>query len=176
MEPDETRIMCEAMLAEHHLDGWTFDFCNSTRRRAVCKYDPREINISLVHLPGMTREEVRQTMLHEIAHALLPYVRGDAHGQRWQQKAAEIGYTGSRTGNSEYDYRVIEKSAARWRRNNGGDPNTIPPMRAGGTLFYKGSLYLIEKVNRTRVRCRKLTRDGGYWDIPQKFAALAMVS
>ena len=50
---------------------------------------------------GAAEEDVvRQTMLHEIAHALVGYEA--AHGPVWKRKAAEIGYTGKRTAANPY--------------------------------------------------------------------------
>jgi len=81
-------------LNEHGLSdrGWTFKFNNNKRRHGVCKYWDRRIELSL-HALALGKESCMNTILHEVAHALVP---GANHGPRWKRKAIEIGCNGKR--------------------------------------------------------------------------------
>jgi predicted SprT family Zn-dependent metalloprotease len=87
--------MAEDLLAVHLPGrGWTFGFDRAVRRAGACHHAERRITVSR-HLAERADEpEVRQVLLHEIAHALAGHRAG--HGPRWRARAARIGYTGSR--------------------------------------------------------------------------------
>lgn len=84
-------------LMQHHglIDkGWRFEMDRAKRRFGVCKYRSKQITLS-TDLTALNEEkEVRNTILHEIAHALV----GPRHGHDavWKAKAIEIGCTGDR--------------------------------------------------------------------------------
>ncbi len=73
---------------QHGLNHWSFAFDHARRRFGRCNYTTRQISLSrsLTFLNPI--EEVRDTLLHEIAHALVP---GDHHGPRWQAMCRSIG-------------------------------------------------------------------------------------
>lgn len=75
-------------MAQHGLAGWSFRFDHARRRFGSCRYRERVITLSrpLVLLNGV--DEVRDTILHEIAHALTP---GDGHGGKWKSACRRIG-------------------------------------------------------------------------------------
>ncbi len=83
--------------------GYTFKFDRSLTRFGSCFWGRRNSNdekyISLSkHLVLINDiEQVRDTILHEIAHALTPY---EGHNKTWQRKAIEIGCNGKRCYNS----------------------------------------------------------------------------
>ena len=83
------------LMREHGLLqlGWTFGFDHARRRFGKCEYDSRRITLSrpLTLLNGI--DEVRDTILHEIAHALCP---GAGHGPRWRATCRRIGATPKR--------------------------------------------------------------------------------
>lgn len=60
-----------------------------------CNYTSKIINLSqeYVACPAVTLDDIRNTALHEIAHALTP---GHHHDDVWRQKALEIGCDGKR--------------------------------------------------------------------------------
>lgn len=86
--------MARAVLDEHGLEDWTVVFDRAKRRAGVCRPDLRQIGLSgpLTELHG--EAEVRDTVLHEVAHALV----GPRHGHDavWRAAALRIGCSGRR--------------------------------------------------------------------------------
>lgn len=78
---------------------WTFEFDNAKRRFGCCNHTYKRISLSkyLVELNDEAR--VKNTILHEIAHALVGHNHG--HDNIWKRKALEIGCDGNRCYSSE---------------------------------------------------------------------------
>lgn len=69
--------------------GWSFSWNDRVRTLGLCNYRTREISLSTHYVKVACREDVLDTILHEIAHVLAgPYAR---HGPVWQAKCLEIG-------------------------------------------------------------------------------------
>jgi predicted SprT family Zn-dependent metalloprotease len=94
MEVTEARALAISKMAEHKLEGWTFKFDHSKRRFGRCSYGRKLISLSRPLTLLNSKEKVLDTILHEIAHALLPPEMG--HSKRWKIKAREIGCDGNR--------------------------------------------------------------------------------
>lgn len=86
--------MGRALMAAHGLRGWTLAFDRAKRRAGICRFDRREIGLSAPLTALHTEAEVRDTVLHEIAHALV----GPRHGHDavWRATARRIGCSGER--------------------------------------------------------------------------------
>lgn len=100
------------LMWEHGLDvesGWGFQFDHARRRFGCCNYRTRTISLSAPLTRLNDEAQVRQTLLHEIAHALVPH--GSHHGPVWVKKAQEIGHTGNRC----YDSNVVKRPAKKWK-------------------------------------------------------------
>ncbi|MGC6425488.1 MAG: SprT-like domain-containing protein [Akkermansiaceae bacterium] len=67
----------------------------STAGRATWPVCLIELN---THLPSISEEEVRRTLLHELAHLVtyerLGHARCAPHGEKWQQACADLGIPG----------------------------------------------------------------------------------
>lgn len=76
------------------LTDWQFGWDRARRRLGVCRLLEKSITIS-VHFVRANLEaphEIRDTILHEIAHALAWTRHGErTHGPRWKQICREIG-------------------------------------------------------------------------------------
>jgi predicted SprT family Zn-dependent metalloprotease len=95
MELTAAHRLATDLMAQHRLDGWTFRFDNARARFGACRYQRREISLSR-HLTRLCSEaEVRNTLLHEIAHALVGRAHG--HDEVWRRTALAIGSDGQRT-------------------------------------------------------------------------------
>jgi SprT protein len=95
MRLEDARKLATQLMRLHKLrPDWSFRFDRSKVRFGKCNYTKKEISLSrhLVELNG--REEVRETILHEIAHALAP--RGAGHGAAWRAVALSLGCNGRR--------------------------------------------------------------------------------
>lgn len=79
-------------------DGWRFEFDNGRRRFGCCRYGPRVISLSRYLVRLNSEDEVRNTILHEIAHALVG--PGVGHGPEWKRMARRIGADPQRTHDS----------------------------------------------------------------------------
>lgn len=80
------------LLREHGLHDWTIVADRAKLRAGVCRYSRRQIGISAPLTALHDEAEVLDTILHEIAHALVGPHHG--HDAVWQAKAREIGSSG----------------------------------------------------------------------------------
>ena len=92
MDLEKAYRWARAKLDEHGLQNWDVMFDTARVRFGCCWHGKKLITLSkfLVELNNET--EVHDTILHEIAHALVH----DGHSQKWKQKALEIGCNGKR--------------------------------------------------------------------------------
>lgn len=74
--------------------GWRFVWDNAVCRFGQCRHRRKEISLSR-HLTPLS-PNAEDTILHEIAHALVG--RGHGHDHVWRAKAIEIGCNGQRCG------------------------------------------------------------------------------
>jgi predicted SprT family Zn-dependent metalloprotease len=87
-------MMGRSLMNRHGLDDWRLVFDNAVRRAGVCRPGRREIGLSRVLTELHGEGEVHETVLHEIAHALVGAEHG--HDAIWRARAAEIGCSGER--------------------------------------------------------------------------------
>jgi predicted SprT family Zn-dependent metalloprotease len=86
---DATRDLARRLMDEHGLKDWTLAFDRAQQRAGLCKRKQRVISLSKPLMSLWTTEQVRDTILHEIAHALTPDDRG--HGREWRMTCRKIG-------------------------------------------------------------------------------------
>jgi len=88
VEPDAARALARALMERHGLAGWRFRFDHARRRLGCCHYGSRTLSLSRPLVLLNPEAVVRDTILHEIAHALTP---GVGHGAAWRAQAAALG-------------------------------------------------------------------------------------
>ena len=120
--------------------GWTFRWDNATRRFGSCWYSKRVITLSKPLSALNSFAEAEDTILHEIAHALVG--GGVGHGPKWVKKAQSIGCNGNRC----YDRTVV-----------------VPPPKFVGTcpVCFKQSVANRRRVCACYACCR--LHNGGKW-------------
>lgn len=78
------------LIIKHNLIDWklVWDTKPTTNRLGQCRYKKKEIGISLKSALILPENQVKDTILHEIAHALTP---GHHHDNIWKNKCRELG-------------------------------------------------------------------------------------
>ena len=94
------------LMGKHDLinQGWKFEFDNRKNSGGTCRYLSKRITLSKIYVQAVSLEEVKNTILHEIAHALCPK---HGHDHVWRRKALEIGCNGERC----YELQEDQKTA-----------------------------------------------------------------
>jgi predicted SprT family Zn-dependent metalloprotease len=77
------------LMLQHGLIDWTFQLDRAKRRAGRCSPRRKVISMSSYYVIHNSDEELRDTMLHEIAHALAGCENG--HNHIWKAKCIEIG-------------------------------------------------------------------------------------
>ena len=77
------------------LEPWVLGMDNAQKRLGVCDYNRKKISVSSHLLRGPTCDEkkMRNTILHELAHALVG--PNHSHDAVWKKMALKIGCDGS---------------------------------------------------------------------------------
>ena len=77
---------------------WKVTHNNRKKSFGLCNYTDSVIQLSSHLVPVMTDEAVKDTIIHEIAHALCPCHH---HDNVWKEKCIELGGNGQRCGGSD---------------------------------------------------------------------------
>lgn len=151
MDSERAAVIAGRLLEEHGLTGtgWLFGFDTAETRHGSCDFDRRRITLSRPLTAAGTVEQVTQTLLHEVAHALTGPHRG--HSAAWRLKARQIGYTGGRT------IPTAHRGAQRLHRPR-------PGLRAGDQVHLpSGRPGILRAVGRTRYHVED--EAGQWWSV-----------
>jgi predicted SprT family Zn-dependent metalloprotease len=88
MTLEAARALATGLMARHGLRDWNFAFDRARKRLGSCQPSLRRITLSAALTRLNDEDVVRDTILHEIAHALTP---GDGHGARWRATCRRLG-------------------------------------------------------------------------------------
>ena len=89
-----------AELLERHFNTgapatwWRFRFETATSRARICRYNTRTIALSVSFVLRASWNDIRDTLLHEVAHAMVRH--GHGRDTVWQTAARRIGCTANR--------------------------------------------------------------------------------
>lgn len=89
MELFEAKELAVRMIAFHGLAEWSFRFNRNKRRLGVCKQDEKRIELSEHYVLRNEKEHVLDTVLHEVAHALVGTQHG--HDDIWKAMCRRVG-------------------------------------------------------------------------------------
>lgn len=91
------------LMTEHGLigKGWKFQFDRAVKRFGLCNHTGRVISLSKPLTLACDKDNVKDTILHEIAHALVGV--GHGHDYVWQQMCRKIGAIPKRCGTISSD-------------------------------------------------------------------------
>ncbi len=90
------RHLARRLMDDVGLRDWDFEYDRAKCRCGACHFSHRKITLSKYYVinAAVPEDAIRDTILHECAHALAGREAG--HGDAWQRKAIEIGCKGNR--------------------------------------------------------------------------------
>jgi hypothetical protein len=94
MDLGEAHRLARTLMDRHGLTDWQLRFDRAKRRAGMCRHHDRTISLSAPLAVLHEEAEVRETVLHEIAHARVGAAEG--HSDRWRAEALRIGSNGER--------------------------------------------------------------------------------
>lgn len=101
--------------------GWTYKLNRNKNSAGLCDYNKKRIELSRMFILGKntTAEEIKDTVLHEVAHSLTP---GCGHNYQWRKKAIEIGCNGKRCckeflQEEDFKYRLVCENGCKIMRH-----------------------------------------------------------
>ncbi len=89
MELEAARSLARSHMDRHGLQQWHFRFNARKRTCGLCHHAIRLIELSGYFTQMNSEAEILDTILHEIAHALVGVRHG--HNAVWKRKALELG-------------------------------------------------------------------------------------
>ncbi|MFH1546117.1 MAG: SprT-like domain-containing protein [Patescibacteria group bacterium] len=111
------------LFEEHGLEKWKFKFDRARTRFGCCNFTNQTISISRILTQLNSPEKVKDTILHEIAHALAG--KNCAHGKAWRAKAVEIGCVAKRC----YSKEEVETPRGKYTAKCGNCEKEFQAMR-----------------------------------------------
>jgi predicted SprT family Zn-dependent metalloprotease len=133
MKISDCHDLARELMRQHGLVHWSLKFDESKRRFGQCRMRDQVISLSWRLVDLNDEATVKDTILHEIAHALTPRA---GHGWKWRAKALEIGCDG--------------------KRCYSADTVKTPPKKFVGTC--PKCLREIKRHKRTKISCGKCDR------------------
>lgn len=101
--------LARELMNQHGLGHWVFQYDRAKRRAGCCKHAQQVITLSDHFVAHNNDEEIRDTILHEIAHAIAGYAAG--HGPAWKAVCRRIGANPTRC----YDSTKVKMPKGRLR-------------------------------------------------------------
>lgn len=89
MNRNEAVRLTTNLMNRHGLDSWFFKWSHAKLIHGQCHHSQRKIVLSKHFVDLNDVDCIEQTILHEIAHALVGH--GHGHDYVWRMKAREIG-------------------------------------------------------------------------------------
>lgn len=155
-----------SLMDEHGITtrGWTFRFDGAQSRMGLCSYRSKTISVSRHFAAEADDAQLRDVVLHEIAHALVG--PGHHHDHVWKDRARQLGATPKSCGTNPYADRLmnekIDAALAAVRSlgtipGSGGLPQPVPYGRGfipGDRVVHTrgswaGRVFVIVEMRRT---------------------------
>lgn len=92
--------MAKSLMKQHDLDDWKLKVDKAKTRSGCCNHTEKHISLSVFYMASASDDEVKNTILHEIAHALAG--PNEHHGDKWKAIALSIGCNGERCINRSF--------------------------------------------------------------------------
>jgi predicted SprT family Zn-dependent metalloprotease len=112
MELSDAQQLARALMKQHGLRGWTYATNKRKKTLGLCFSRLKRIELSANFIVHNSAAIVKETLLHEIAHAIVGTDHG--HDSVWKEMAEQIGASPART------TRNVIMPLGKWQATCGG--------------------------------------------------------
>lgn len=109
MDCSQAASIARELINIHLSNDWNFQWDRAKRRAGCCKFRTKLITLSVYYVQRNNEADIRDTILHEIAHALAG--PGHHHDNHWKNICVRIGAKPERC----YDGEKIDMPQGRWQ-------------------------------------------------------------
>jgi len=158
-EIDAIAQRARELLEQHHLTLWRFHFDNGRKRAGSCQYGTHIISLAYEFAKHAPEEEIHDTLLHEIAHALVG--KAHNHDDVWRSTARAIGCSGRRCHDLQFTppRYIVQCARGCWVTTAEHRRRNVLCSRCRGALVYH--TYTDERWQRTQAATREGTERHG---------------
>lgn len=177
MKRNKARELARTLMNKHGIGGMDFEFDRGKRRVASCRFmrvggatHPTKITLSGHWTDAMDEHEIRDAILHEIAHALAGFEVG--HGIQWRVIARSIGCNAMRCAapSADSQKRMNERTPSLWT-GTCSKGHTVQFYRAPGRVRSCTKCHIGFSRNHLIVNWTKGGRSVSITEFPQKYQA-----
>ena len=134
-----------------NLIDWKITFDHAKRRAGACIYSTKELSFSVHFLRNSSAFDIKDTLLHEISHALVGPYQG--HNKIWKQKAISIGCTGK-------VYHSLNFSTPKWKK--------YCPNNCWETYSFRRKRNLVCRICNSKIYYKKNYISSNSTNVPDK--------
>jgi len=132
--------LARSEMDKNGLIDWKLDLDNAKVRAGACFFREKKISFSRNFIKNANDLEIYDTILHEIAHALVGPEHG--HGIVWKNMAKRLGCSAKRCHSLEFsDYKWIRycKNSC-WEQKTHRRKSNLICRKCGASVYYKKNL------------------------------------
>ncbi|MFY4731213.1 SprT-like domain-containing protein [Nitrospira sp. BLG_2] len=89
MNTTDAATLARSLMIEHGVGDWAFEFDRAKKRAGCCKHRKHMLTLSSYYIQNNSDEDIKDTILHEIAHAIAGPKQG--HNEVWKTICRKIG-------------------------------------------------------------------------------------
>ena len=105
MNNSEAARLARTLMNQYLSKDWHFKFNRKKQVLGECDHKNKTIYLSTEYVKHAKEAQVRQTILHEIAHAMLD--SGHGHDELWRNLFISIGGDGAQRRKAKIDFRYV---------------------------------------------------------------------
>jgi len=132
--------LARSEMDKNGLIDWKLDLDNAKVRAGACFFKEKKLSFSRNFIKNSNDSEIYDTILHEIAHALVGPEHG--HGIVWKNMAKRLGCSAKRCHSLEFsDYKWIRycKNSC-WEQKTHRRKSNLICRKCGASVYYKKNL------------------------------------
>ncbi|MDG1981530.1 MAG: SprT-like domain-containing protein [Alphaproteobacteria bacterium] len=133
-------ILARSEMDKNNLFDWNLELDFAKVRAGACHFNEKKISFSRNFIKNSSKEDIQDTILHEIAHAIVGPKHG--HDKVWKAMASKLGCSAKRCHTLEFsDYKWIRFCANHcWKQKVHRRKSNLICKKCGSPVQYQQNI------------------------------------